>query len=46
MIAEGGVTPASRDPRELMAELGLPLPAEPGQKLLSEILAEMRADER
>jgi len=42
MIAEGGVPPASRDPRELMAELGLPLPAESGQKLPSEILAEMR----
>jgi len=46
MIAEGRVTPARRDPHELMAELGLPLPAEPGQKLPSEILAEMRADER
>lgn len=46
MIAEGRVTPARHDPRELMAELGLPLPAVHGQKLPSEILADMRADER
>ena len=46
MIAEGTVTPARHDPRELMAELGLPLPAVCGQKLPSEILTDMRADER
>jgi len=46
MIAEGRVTAARHDPRELMAELGLPLPAVRGQKLPSEILTDMRADER
>ncbi len=46
LILEGRITPARRDPRELLEELGLPLPAVPGQKLPSQILEEMRADDR
>jgi prevent-host-death family protein len=46
MIAEGRVTPADGDLLDLMDELGLPLPAIPGQPTASEVLAQLRADER
>lgn len=46
MIAEGRVTAARGNPSQALEALGLPLPAEPGMRPTSEILAEMRADER
>lgn len=42
LIAAGRATPPKGDPRPLEP----PLAAVPGEKTLSEILAEMRADER
>jgi prevent-host-death family protein len=42
LIAEGKVRPARGD----LLDLGPPLPLPPGARPLSEILAEMRADER
>jgi hypothetical protein len=42
MIAEGRIRPAKGD----LLALGPPLPADPGKPLLSEILEQMRADER
>lgn len=44
MIAEGRATAARGNPSDGLEELGLPLPAQP--RPTSEILAEMRADER
>jgi hypothetical protein len=46
MIAEGRVRPATGDLEETMRRLQLPRPHPPGGPLLSQILAEMRADER
>lgn len=46
MIAEGRIRPAAGDLEDTMRQLGLPRPREPGRPLLSEVLAEMRADER
>lgn len=45
LIAEGRATPAVGDLVEYLKEHP-PLPAVPGEPLASEILAEMRADER
>ena len=46
MIAEGRIRPAAADLQQTMRQLGLPRSHEPGKPLLSEVLAEMRADER
>ena len=46
LIAEGRATAARGRPPDVMDELGLPLPPEPGAPLPSAVLAEMRADER
>lgn len=46
MIAEGHIRPARSNLQETMRELGLPRPQEPGRPALSEVLAEMRSDER
>lgn len=45
LVAEGRATPARRDLLAIMDELGLPMPAQPGQRSLSAILAEMRDEE-
>ena len=42
LVAEGRIRPATRDPRDL----GAPLEPMPGVPLASEILEQMRADER
>jgi prevent-host-death family protein len=42
LVAEGRIRPATRDPRDL----GPPLEPKPGVPLASEILEQMRADER
>ena len=46
LIAEGRIRPAAANLEETMRELGLPRPQRPGRPLLSQLLAEMRADER
>ncbi len=46
MIAEGRIRPAVGDLKETMRRLGLPRPRDPRRPLLSQVLAEMRADER
>lgn len=46
LIAEGRIRPAAGDINEIMRRLGLPRPQDPGRPVLSEVLAEMRADER
>ncbi len=46
MIAEGRIRPATSDLREAMARLDLPRPQQAGRPSLSQVLAEMRADER
>lgn len=46
MVAEGRATLARGDLLTTMAELGLPLPPVEGLPLPSEILTELRADER
>ena len=45
LVAEGKATPARGSFTEWLSQ-NPPLPTPPGQPLLSEILAEMRADER
>lgn len=45
MVAAGQVRPASGNLRRLL-ETWEPLPAEPGEKTLSEVLREMRDEER
>ncbi len=42
MVADGRIRPATRDPRDL----GPPLKPKPGVPLASEILEQMRADDR
>ncbi|MCP9487713.1 MAG: type II toxin-antitoxin system prevent-host-death family antitoxin [Gaiellaceae bacterium MAG52_C11] len=42
LVAEGRISEAEGD----LLALGLPLPPKPGVKLPSEVLAELRADER
>jgi prevent-host-death family protein len=46
LAAEGRSTEPRADLLDLMDGLGLPLPAEPGVPAPSEVLAELRADER
>jgi prevent-host-death family protein len=46
LALEGRATEATGDLLDLMDELGLPLPPEPGRRLPSRALAELRADER
>ncbi|MHB8508806.1 MAG: type II toxin-antitoxin system Phd/YefM family antitoxin [Candidatus Dormibacteria bacterium] len=46
MISEGRIRPATGDLEETMRRLELPRPRPKGRPLLSQILAEMRADER
>jgi antitoxin (DNA-binding transcriptional repressor) of toxin-antitoxin stability system len=46
LVLEGRATEATGDLLDLMDELGLPLPPEPGRRLSSQALAELRADER
>ena len=46
MIAEGRIRPAASDLKETMHQLGLPRPQDPGRPSLSQVLAEMRANER
>ena len=46
LIAEGRIRPAASHLNETMQQLGLPRPQDPGQPLLSQVLAEMRADEK
>ncbi|MFN2462287.1 MAG: type II toxin-antitoxin system Phd/YefM family antitoxin [Candidatus Dormibacteria bacterium] len=46
MIAEGRIRPARSDLNETMRQLGLPRAQEPGSPVLSDVLAEMRSDER
>lgn len=42
LLAEGRITPATGD----LLKMGPPLPPQPGVPLPSEVLAELRADER
>jgi prevent-host-death family protein len=46
LVAEGRATEPRADLLELMDELGLPLGSQAGGPLPSEVLAELRADER
>ncbi len=46
LVLEGRATEATGDLLDLMDELGLPLPPEPGRRPPSQALAELRADER
>jgi prevent-host-death family protein len=46
LVAEGKVIPSSGDPREVMRGMGPRLAVPAGMPLPSEILAELRADER
>lgn len=46
MVLEGRATEATEDLLELMNDMALPLPVDPGTISPSEALAELRADER
>jgi prevent-host-death family protein len=46
LVAEGRSTEPRSDLLDLVETMGLPYPAEPGARLPSEVLAELRADER
>ena len=46
LVLEGRATESEGDLLDLMGEMGLPMPARPGQRSPSAALAELRDDER